>query len=49
MQYDSHWDEATSLDPGQTYAVRTPAAHPIYENFRVHAFRQVKLLITICY
>lgn len=26
----------------QTYGVRTPAGHPVHENFRVHAFRQVK-------
>ncbi|GAB4816629.1 hypothetical protein N2152v2_003675 [Parachlorella kessleri] len=42
-QYGSHWDGATCVDPGQTYAVRTPAGHPIHENFRVHAFRQVLL------
>ncbi|PSC73262.1 L-arabinokinase-like isoform X1 [Micractinium conductrix] len=40
-QYSSHWDAATQIDPAQTYAVRTPAGHPVHENFRVHAFRQV--------
>lgn len=24
--------------------MRTPAGHPVHENFRVHAFRQVPLL-----
>ncbi|KAL4434317.1 hypothetical protein ABPG75_000758 [Micractinium tetrahymenae] len=41
QQYGTHWDAATSIDPDQTYAVRTPAGHPVHENFRVHAFRQV--------
>ena len=27
--------------PLQSYAVRTPAGHPVHENFRVHAFKQV--------
>ncbi|KAL4423228.1 hypothetical protein ABPG77_000020 [Micractinium sp. CCAP 211/92] len=40
-QYGTHWDSATSIDLEQTYAVRTPAGHPVHENFRVHAFRQV--------
>lgn len=40
-RYGTHWDAATSIDPEQTYAVRTPAGHPVHENFRVHAFRQV--------
>lgn len=35
----SHLWPCTAL---QTYAVRTPAGHPVHENFRVHAFRQVR-------
>ena len=27
----------------QSYAVRTPAGHPVHENFRVHAFKQVRM------
>ena len=26
----------------QSYAVRTPAGHPVHENFRVHAFKQAR-------
>ena len=28
-------DQVTTVDPEQIYAVRQPAAHPIYEHFRV--------------
>jgi galactokinase len=31
-------DAVTRIDPAKTYAVRTPAAHAVYENFRVRAF-----------
>ncbi|EFN51717.1 hypothetical protein CHLNCDRAFT_139880 [Chlorella variabilis] len=41
QRYGSHWDYATSVDQAQSYAVRTPAGHPVHENFRVHAFKQV--------
>ncbi|KAI7840483.1 hypothetical protein COHA_005784 [Chlorella ohadii] len=48
-QYGPHLDSVTTVDPEQasvlqdvlTYAVRMPTAHPVHENFRVHAFRQV--------
>ncbi|PRW59111.1 L-arabinokinase-like isoform X2 [Chlorella sorokiniana] len=40
-QYGPHLDSVTSVDPEQTYAVRLPTAHPVHENYRVHAFRQV--------
>lgn len=36
-----HLDPTTTVDLGQTYAVRLPAAHPVHESFRVQAFRQV--------
>jgi L-arabinokinase len=32
-------DHVTQVDPARTYAVRQPAAHPIYEHHRVQAFR----------
>ena len=31
----------------QTYAVRMPTAHPVNENHRVHAFRQVGLCLDV--
>ena len=39
--YGAHIDEATTIDPEKTYAVRVPTLHPVYENFRVLAFRQL--------
>ncbi len=36
--YQGTTDPVTRIDPAQTYAVRTPTAHPIYEHFRVQAF-----------
>ena len=38
--YGPHLDSATVIDPEKTYAVKIPTAHPIFENFRVLAFRQ---------
>jgi L-arabinokinase len=32
-------DTVTAIDPARTYAVRQPAAHPIYEHHRVSLFR----------
>jgi L-arabinokinase len=32
-------DAITQVEPGRTYSVRQPAAHPIYENHRVQLFR----------
>ncbi|MDM8518463.1 hypothetical protein QUF64_00335 [Anaerolineales bacterium HSG6] len=34
-------DSVTQVDPRREYFVRTPTAHPIYENFRVQAFAQL--------
>ncbi|KAI3438985.1 hypothetical protein D9Q98_001398 [Chlorella vulgaris] len=41
QQYGPHWDSATSVDAAETYAVRVSAAHPVHENCRVQAFKQV--------
>lgn len=41
QQHSHHYDTVTSVQPGQTYAVRTATAHPIHEHFRVQAFRQL--------
>uniref|UniRef100_A0A251L599 GHMP kinase N-terminal domain-containing protein n=1 Tax=Manihot esculenta TaxID=3983 RepID=A0A251L599_MANES len=38
-KYTDHNDPVTVIDPKQTYVVRAPARHPIYENFRVKAFK----------
>ena len=38
-QYGGFTDHATTIDPRHIYAVRHPAAHPIYENHRVRLFR----------
>ena len=37
--YGGSTDTVTRIDPGRTYAVRQPAAHPIYEHHRVRLFR----------
>lgn len=34
-------DKATRVDPGRVYAVRQPAAHPIYEHARVKRFAEL--------
>lgn len=34
-------DSVTSVDPQRDYAVRAPAAHPVYEHFRVRAFAEL--------
>jgi galactokinase len=34
-------DTVTTVDPDQTYAVRQPTAHPIYEHFRVRTFARL--------
>lgn len=34
-------DTVTSIEPGRTYAVRAPAAHAVYENFRVNEFSRL--------
>jgi len=37
-RYQATIDPVTSIDPQKEYAVRMPAAHPIYENARVQRF-----------
>jgi L-arabinokinase len=37
-RYGDTTDTVTRVEPARTYAVRQPAAHPIYEHFRVRAF-----------
>jgi len=32
------------VDPGTTYLIRQPTAHPIHENWRVELFRQLLTL-----
>lgn len=38
-QFADHGDAVTTVEPATTYAVRACAAHPVYEHFRVGAFR----------
>ncbi|KAJ4707647.1 L-arabinokinase-like [Melia azedarach] len=38
-KYGDHNDPVTVIDPKRIYGVRAPASHPIYENFRVKAFK----------
>jgi L-arabinokinase len=38
--YRGTTDPMTQVDPDRTYAVRQPAAHAVYENFRVRAFAE---------
>ncbi|GLT67520.1 hypothetical protein SLA2020_398210 [Shorea laevis] len=38
-KYDHHGDSVTAIDHKRTYGVTAPAKHPIYENFRVKAFK----------
>jgi L-arabinokinase len=40
-KYGSHGDAVTTVEPGQTYAVRMPAQHPVFENERVKTFEQL--------
>ncbi len=40
-EYGGTADTVTRVEPERTYAVRVPTAHPVYENFRVRAFREV--------
>ncbi|KAH6798543.1 arabinose kinase [Perilla frutescens var. frutescens] len=37
--YDHHDDPVTIIDKNISYAVSTPTRHPVYENFRVKAFK----------
>lgn len=38
-QYSDHSDPVTIIDKKRSYGVRAAARHPIYENFRVKAFK----------
>ncbi|KAK1289394.1 L-arabinokinase [Acorus calamus] len=38
-KYTDHNDSVTVIDPKCKYGVRAPTKHPIYENFRVKAFK----------
>jgi L-arabinokinase len=40
-RYKETADAVTKVDPGRTYKVRQPAAHPVYEHHRVQTFRQL--------
>ena len=40
-RYGATTDTVTKVDPGRTYKVRQPTAHPIYEHHRVKVFRQL--------
>ncbi|XP_026458266.1 L-arabinokinase-like [Papaver somniferum] len=38
-KYSDHNDSVTVIDPKRSYGVTAPTRHPIYENFRVKAFK----------
>ncbi|XP_073000847.1 L-arabinokinase-like isoform X2 [Typha latifolia] len=38
-KYVDHDDTVTTINPQHIYGVRAPTRHPIYENFRVEAFK----------
>jgi L-arabinokinase len=40
-RYEGTTDAVTRVDPARAYAVRTPAAHAVYEHFRVRAFAEL--------
>jgi galactokinase len=40
-RYGGTTDTVTRVEPGRTYAVRVPAAHAVYEHFRVRAFAEL--------
>jgi galactokinase len=40
-RYGGLTDKVTRVDPGRTYAVRQPTAHPIHENARVRRFAEL--------
>jgi L-arabinokinase len=42
-RYSDTIDTVTSVSPERTYKIRQPTAHPIYENHRVQAFRELLL------
>ena len=42
-RYSGTADTVTKVDPSRIYKIRQPTAHPVYENYRVNAFRQLLL------
>jgi len=42
-RYTGTADSVTRVDPGKTYKIRHPTAHPVFENSRVATFRQLLL------
>ena len=40
-RYKGTTDTVTKIDPERIYAVKTPTAHPVYENHRVRAFAEI--------
>jgi L-arabinokinase len=40
-RYDGTADTVTRVEPGREYAVRMPAAHPVYEHYRVRTFAEL--------
>uniref|UniRef100_A0A0D9WTU2 GHMP kinase N-terminal domain-containing protein n=1 Tax=Leersia perrieri TaxID=77586 RepID=A0A0D9WTU2_9ORYZ len=38
-KYGDHDDTVTTIEPKRSYSVKAPTRHPIYENFRVEAFK----------
>ena len=42
-RYGATADAVTSVAPGRRYRVRAPTAHPVYERWRVEAFRELLL------
>ena len=40
-KYHNTTDSVTHIQPRQTYTVRSPTVHPIYENFRVRVFSEL--------
>lgn len=40
-RYGSTSDNVTTVERDRTYAIRAPAMHPIYENFRVRRFAEL--------
>jgi L-arabinokinase len=40
-RYSGTTDSVTTVDPGRTYKIRQPAAHPVHEHERVRRFRDL--------
>ena len=41
QKYQSTFDAVTEINPELDYNISNPAAHPIYENYRVHSFAEL--------